>query len=116
MRRLFLLPILCLLASCASREVPTDPPTAIRVGVVRLVNAAEGFVLVESTSAVAISPGAEYRATNAAGERTAALRATPLRRHPFQVADIIEGAPSPGDTVQRVEQTTAATDEKPSAP
>ncbi len=77
------------------------PPVASPVqwaGEIRMVNIAENFVLVESTSAVATIPGERYLAVQN-GRETGALRMTSLRNPPFLIADIVSGDPSPGDRI-----------------
>ncbi|MFZ4588787.1 MAG: hypothetical protein ACOYNG_07365 [Terrimicrobiaceae bacterium] len=78
-----------------------NPPAAEAVqwiGEIRMVNVAGNFVLIESTSPVAPVPGENYLAVNR-GAETAALRMTTLRNHPFLIADILSGKPSPGDRI-----------------
>lgn len=109
-------PVACLFASCASREEKTEAAPPSKVGIIRLVNAVEGFTLVESTSATAIEPGADYLAIEPGGARSAGLRATAFRRHPFQVVDIVDGSPSPGDSIQRVPESRGGMEENPPLP
>lgn len=91
-------------ASFFSRLLPRKtprPPAASPVnwaGEIRMVNIAENFVLVESNPAVATIPGEKY-ATVKLGRETGAVRMTGLRNHPFLIADIISGDPSPGDKI-----------------
>lgn len=69
-----------------------------RVGVVTLVNEADRFVLIDSGALPSPADGARlqsYRGSVASGK----LKASEVRRRPFVVADIVEGAPQPGDEV-----------------
>jgi hypothetical protein len=82
------------------RKTP-PAPTATPIhwaGEIRMVNIAENFVLVESTSAVAAVPGERYLAVQN-GRETGAVRMTSLRNPPFLIADIVSGDPSPGDRI-----------------
>ncbi len=69
-----------------------------RVGVVRLVNETDGFVLIDSGPYAPPGVGARllsYSGPDASGQ----LRASQVRRRPFIVADIVEGTPRTGDEV-----------------
>lgn len=86
------------------------PPAASPVqwaGKIRMVNIAENFVLVESTSAVATVPGEKYLAVQN-GRETGVVRMTSLRNPPFLIADIVSGDPSPGDKIHLSQPTVAA--------
>ena len=77
------------------------PPAATPVdwaGTIRLVNAAEHFVLIESESATPVVPGAKYLCV-AGGRESATLLMTSLKSHPFFIADIVSGSPSTGDKI-----------------
>ena len=77
------------------------PPAAMPpqwTGVIRMVNSAENFVLVESGAMSSVIPGETYLAV-AKGVETASLKMTSLKNPPFLIADIISGTPSPGDKI-----------------
>jgi len=67
-------------------------------GVIRMVNSAENFVLVESGAISSAIPGETYLAVGK-GVETATLRMTSLKNPPFLIADIVSGSPSPGDKI-----------------
>lgn len=67
-------------------------------GVIRMVNIAENFVLVESNSPAAKIAGEKYLVIQN-GIETGAVRMTSLRNPPFLIADIVSGDPSPGDKI-----------------
>ena len=70
------------------------------VGRISLVNADDGFVLIDAASAPAARAGANWRAYS--GDAISAeLRATDVRRRPWIVADIVSGEPQKGDTVMQ---------------
>ena len=69
-----------------------------RMGVVTLVNEADGFVLIDSGSQPTPAVGARlqsYTARVVSGQ----LKASVVRRRPFVVADIVEGTPRVGDEI-----------------
>jgi hypothetical protein len=78
-----------------------------RIGVVTLVNEADGFVLIDSGSLPTPADGARLRSYTgpvASGE----LKASAVRRRPFVVADIVEGTPRAGDEIfEAAPQATA---------
>ena len=77
------------------------PPTATPpqwIGVIRMVNSAENFVLVESGAISSAIPGETYLAVGK-GTETASLKMTSLKNPPFLIADILSGSPSPGDKI-----------------
>jgi len=79
----------------------TPPPAASPVnwaGTVRMVNAAENFALVESETSLPVIPGEKYLSVQS-GRETGTVLITALRAHPFLIADIVEGDPSPGDKI-----------------
>ena len=67
-------------------------------GVIRMVNSAENFVLVESGPSASAIPGETYLAVGKRVE-TATLRMTSLKNPPFLIADIISGSPAAGDKI-----------------
>ena len=78
-----------------------SPPTATPpqwIGVIRMVNSAENFVLVESSAISLAIPGETYLAVGK-GVETASLKMTSLKNPPFLIADILSGSPSPGDKI-----------------
>jgi len=78
-----------------------NPPAANPpqwAGTIRMVNAAEKFVLIESNTLSAIVPGETYTVIGGRAE-TASLRMTALREPPFLIADIVSGSPSEGDKI-----------------
>lgn len=79
----------------------SQPPPAILpqwVGIIRMVNTAERFVLLESNSISTIMPGETYVAVSKKNE-TASLRMTSLKNPPFVIADIMSGTPSVGEKI-----------------
>jgi len=78
-----------------------NPPAANPpqwAGTIRMVNAAEKFVLIESNTLSAIVPGETYTVIGG-GAETASLRMTALREPPFLIADIVSGSPTEGDKI-----------------
>lgn len=76
-------------------------------GVIRMVNSAESFVLVESSAIPLVIPGETYLAVNN-GLETATLKMTSLKNPPFLIADIVSGTPSPGDKIYLPKAPTAS--------
>ncbi|MEI6279968.1 MAG: hypothetical protein WCQ16_11405 [Verrucomicrobiae bacterium] len=79
------------------------PPAALLpqwTGVIRMVNSAEHFVLIESSAISSAVPGETYFSV-AKGLETASLRMTSLKNPPFLIADIVSGSPSPGEKIYR---------------
>ncbi|HEV7402374.1 MAG TPA: hypothetical protein VGO11_05585 [Chthoniobacteraceae bacterium] len=76
------------------------PPSALAVGTVTLVNEEGKFVLVDN-GALPVPPvgGVLKCYAAAATEPSAELVATDVRKRPFTIADIREGAPHKGDRV-----------------
>ncbi len=71
------------------------------VGEVAIVEAENGFVLVDLGSSLYVpEPGETLHARNAHGE-TAKLKASAEQNRPFVAADIVEGHPQVGDEVYR---------------
>lgn len=98
-RRIATLLLTATLTACAFQKKAADQPAVSApqwIGTVRMVNSQEQFALIESTFPVA--PGLTLRSMNELAE-TATLRATAHRDHPFLIADIVEGTPSPGDRI-----------------
>jgi hypothetical protein len=67
-------------------------------GEIRMVNEADRFVLIESTSGSAVIPGEKYHAV-LKGRETAVLQMTALKNPPFLIADILRGNPTVGDKI-----------------
>ena len=63
-----------------------------------MVNTAENFVLIESSTMSSAVPGETYLSVGN-GAETASLRMTSLKNPPFLIADIISGNPSPGEKI-----------------
>jgi hypothetical protein len=76
------------------------PPSAMAVGTVTLVNEEGKFVLVDN-GALPVPPvgGVLKCYPAAAAEPSAELVTTDVRKRPFTIADIREGAPHKGDRV-----------------
>ncbi len=77
------------------------PPQALPpqvIGVVKMVNAADGFVLIDAVSFAGTEPGTQLICI-ANQKETAILRMSTLKTPPFLIADIASGHPSPGDKV-----------------
>ncbi|HRJ73079.1 MAG TPA: hypothetical protein PLS03_12720, partial [Terrimicrobiaceae bacterium] len=77
------------------RPPQAQPPRLI--GVVKMVNAQDGFVLIDAVTQSA-SHGDLLVCINAQKE-TANLRMSNLKNPPFLIADIASGTPAPGDRV-----------------
>lgn len=95
------------LPACAFKKKPPETPSIFTpqpIGTVRMVNSQEQFALIETNAPVA--PGRILRSRNELTE-TATLRTTPHRDHPFLIADIVEGTPSPGDRITTAPPATA---------
>jgi hypothetical protein len=99
--------LLCALGSpgCAlwhhkAKPPKPAPPSAMAVGTVTLVNEEGKFVLVDN-GALPVPPvgGVLKCYPAAASEPSAELVATDVRKRPFTIADIREGAPRKGDRV-----------------
>lgn len=78
-------------------KTPTATPPQW-VGVIRMVNTEENFVLVESGTMTSAIPGETYLAVGK-GAETASLRMTALKNPPFLIADILTGSPSAGEKI-----------------
>lgn len=74
----------------------------VEVGSIRLVNATEGFVLIDATRRSMLSPRTGLVVIEG-GERVAVLKMTDLQAPPFVIADIVSGSPSAGQRVQLLE-------------
>ncbi len=76
------------------------PPSAMAVGTVTLVNEEGKFVLVDNGALPVPPVGGVLKCYPAqASESSAELVATDVRKRPFTIADIREGAPHKGDRV-----------------
>lgn len=95
------------------RKPPTASPPQW-TGVIRMVNSAENFVLVESNAMSSAIPGETYLSVGR-GVETASLRMTSLRNPPFLIADILTGNPSPGDKIYLPSSSSAAAGPAPKA-
>lgn len=100
--------LLCSLASpgCAllhrkKKPVPKSaPPSAMSVGTITLVNEEGKFVLVDNGALPVPPVGGLLKCYQpSATEPSAELVATDVRKRPFTIADIREGAPHKGDRV-----------------
>lgn len=93
-----------LATGCAARAPRTDSALPIArqfVGQVAIVDAEQGFVLIDLGPNLYVpEPGLLLRARNDGGE-TAQLKTTPEQKRPFVAADIIAGHPLVGDRVFR---------------
>ena len=79
----------------------SKPPTATPpqwAGTIRMVNASERFVLIESANLTSAIPGETYVAVSSTTE-TATLRMTNLKNPPFLIADILSGTPAEGERI-----------------
>lgn len=77
------------------------PPQALPpqvVGAIKMVNPADGFVLIDAVSFSNMEPGTLMLCI-ANRQETATLRMSGLKNPPFLIADIVNGHPSPGDKV-----------------
>ena len=77
-----------------------------RLGMVALVNEEERFVLIDSGALPTPSTGA-LLASYSGPTLSAQLKASAVRRRPFVVADVLEGAPRVGDDIFEVKPATA---------
>jgi hypothetical protein len=68
------------------------------VGVIALVNEADGFVLIDSGSNPTPLTGARLLSYTGPAQ-SAQLKASVVRRRPFVVADILDGEPRKGDEI-----------------
>ena len=75
------------------------------VGVIRMVNSEENFVLVESGAMSAAIPGETYLAVGK-GMETASLKMSALKNPPFLIADILSGSPATGDKIYLPKSST----------
>lgn len=79
------------------------PPQALPprlVGVVRMVNKEDKFVLIDAFASQAAAPGDQLVCIMNQQE-TANLRMSNMKNPPFLIADIVNGTPSPGDKVYK---------------
>ena len=86
------------------------PPSATPIhwtGVIRLVNEEARFVLIQSQSSSAVTPGEKYLCIRDTTE-TGVLRMTALKNSPFLIADILSGDPLAGDRVYLPSPTVAS--------
>ena len=91
-----------------SKKTP-PPPSATPIhwtGVIRLVNEADRFVLIQSPSSSAVTPGEKHLCIRDKTE-TGVLRMTELKNSPFLIADILSGDPLAGDRVYLPSPTVA---------
>jgi hypothetical protein len=88
------------LGKILSKKPPAPPvaSAAVWTGVIRMVNVAESFVLLESQSPTSAIPGEKYHSVQK-GVETGTLRMSTLKNPPFLIADILSGNPSPGDKI-----------------
>ena len=70
----------------------------VRVGMIALVNEADGFVLIDSGASPTPVTGSRLLSYTGAMQ-SAQLKAGAVRRRPFIVADILDGAPRQGDEI-----------------
>jgi hypothetical protein len=81
--------------AAAARIQKREP---ILIGVITLVNSDGGFVLIDSGTNPPPNSNAILK-SKTAGVESAELKVSEIRRHPFVIADIVEGAPVKGDLV-----------------
>lgn len=77
---------------------PPQGETLPLIGVVKMVNADDHFVLIDAVSYQGLEPGTLLVCITSRQE-TANLRMSSLRNPPFLIADITSGTPAPGDRV-----------------
>jgi hypothetical protein len=80
----------------AKRAVAVPQP--MLVGTIMVVNAVQNFVLIDSTNSPGPLPDAALTTRSPDGA-VAELKASPIRRRPFAIADVIKGEPKVGDEV-----------------
>lgn len=73
-------------------------PKSLFIGTITLVNEPEHFVLIDNGTSPAPASGMVLK-TYTGETKSGELLASNLRRHPFLIADIREGAPKKGDRV-----------------
>lgn len=78
------------------RRLAGLPKVPLFVGTITLVNADEGFALIDSGSSPS-PPAGTVITSRTAGLDSGELRVTEVRRHPFAIADIVKGKPHKGD-------------------
>lgn len=110
----------------AEKAVAEAARRPLLVGRIALVNASDGFVLIDAATASLARSGASWRAYS--GDAISAeLRSTDVKRRPWVIADIVSGEPQTGDTVMqpageaegtapRAEAVTSVAPETPAAP
>lgn len=98
-RKAPLLFLMLTLGACAHFRTPPPPPAITHrpAGVVTSVNAAEKYVIFESTH---IFPAGHPLQAMRDGRQVATLRVHTLRQRPFQAADLLEGSVRVGDLVE----------------
>jgi hypothetical protein len=91
--------ILSLIGACTTppeqRQASSRPP----VGIIRSVNQAERYVVYEAE--FQLSAGSKMRILRD-GKTVGQLQAGTFRRQKFQVADLLEGRPLPGDLAEPI--------------
>ncbi|MEO7933158.1 MAG: hypothetical protein ABIT76_08370 [Chthoniobacterales bacterium] len=104
-RGFILVLLLAVLPGCAvlgkfGKKKPPAETVATQnfLGTISMVNDAGRFVLVDFGGFAAPTPGAEMQVRRG-GEDVATLKAGAEMRRPFAAADIVQGAPQPGDDV-----------------
>lgn len=78
-----------------------EPPQALPpqvIGVIKMVNSSDGFVLIDAVSFGNLEAGTQLLCI-ANRQETATLHMSTLKNPPFLIADIVNGHPSPGDKV-----------------
>ena len=101
------LALACLFSSCSPKNPPPEPTAVYApewLGTISMVNFQENFALIETTSPV--PPGTTIQAMRDL-ETSATLRTTPLKNHPFIIADIITGTPAPKDRITLTNNATS---------
>lgn len=78
-------------------EAPQALPPQV-VGVIKMINLADSFVLIDAVSFGNLEAGTELLCI-ANRKETATLQMSALKNPPFLIADIVKGHPSPGDKV-----------------
>ncbi|MCX6966537.1 MAG: hypothetical protein NTZ46_01940 [Verrucomicrobia bacterium] len=102
-----LLAAICLgLAACATHRQPdisapiqAPAPAPKVIGTVSLVNEELGFALIQTAETPEAGTPLQARATN--GQETAALKVSKEQKHPFVIADVMNGKPHVGEIVTK---------------
>ncbi len=94
--------------------LPANP--VLPVGVVQHVDEAARFILIRSSRGFQIEPGTILTVHGNQSQPTATVKVSPARKDAFLTADLVEGAPKPGQTVTMAYAPAGAPAQAPVAP